>query len=72
MNTPSSSDVIVTTGPRGRLLNADQIATTIFNQPQRSKWVRQTVAPTKKITLGRSTVFWWEQDVIDWINGHRG
>ena len=23
----------------------------------------QIVAPTKKITLGRSTVFWWEQDV---------
>lgn len=67
MNTPTMA-AQVSAGPRGRLLTAQQIATEIFNMPSRERWVRQTVAPAKKIRLGHSSVFWWEQDVLDWIN----
>lgn len=67
MNTPTIA-ARASAGPRGRLLNAQQIATEIFNTPSRERWVKQTVAPAKKIKLGHSSVFWWEQDVLDRIN----
>lgn len=72
MNTPLATTAQPSSGSRGRLLDALQIATEIFNNPKRSRWVRQTVAPTKKITLGHSSVFWWEHDVFEWINQNRG
>jgi hypothetical protein len=53
---------------RGRLMNGKQIAENIFNNTVSSQWVRRNVAPEKKITLGRSTVMWWERDVIAWLD----
>lgn len=50
---------------RGRLLDARQVASEILNDPKKEAWVRRNVP--KKITLGRSTVRWYEYDVRDWL-----
>lgn len=34
--------------------------------------MRRNVAPDKKITLGTSTVAWWEADVYEWIDSRLG
>lgn len=65
----TSSDQRLTS--RGRLLTARQIATEIFSDPKRERWVRQTVAPESRLILGHSTVMWWEQDVLNWLDSKR-
>lgn len=57
---------------RGRLLNANKIAQELFSETVSPRWVRQNVAPEAKMVLGHSTVLWWEQDVIDWLESVRG
>ena len=53
---------------RGRLMNAMQVATIVFNGGRSAQWVRRTVAPEKKVRLGHSTLLWWECDVLEWID----
>jgi predicted DNA-binding transcriptional regulator AlpA len=54
---------------RGRLLTAKQVADECFARTVSAAWVRRTVG--NKLTLGHSTVRWFEQDVWDWIDAHR-
>jgi hypothetical protein len=51
---------------RGRLLNAKQIAEELFCGHVSPEWVRRNVPG--KITLGHSTVVWYEFDVHDFIH----
>lgn len=57
-----------TTQSRGRLLTAAQVAEFIFNNTCSPQWVRRTVAPEHKVRLGHSTVRWWENDVLAWLD----
>jgi hypothetical protein len=57
---------------RGRLMTAAQIRSDIFAGNVSEWWIRKNVAPDAKLTLGRSTVFWYERDVYRWINDQRG
>ncbi len=54
---------------RGRLLSAAQIRMEIFQGTVSEWWVRRRVAPQRKLRLGRSTVRWFEQDVLEWLAG---
>lgn len=51
-----------------RMMNADEIAAENFSGKVSPAWVRKTVAPQHKKTFGRSTVLWYEDDVISWMN----
>ena len=51
---------------RGRLLDAKQIAAELFYDHVSPEWVRRNVPD--KISLGHSTVVWYEFDVLDYIN----
>ena len=51
---------------RGRLLTANEVAELIYRSPE---WVRRNVP--FKITLGHSTVRWYEADILDWIDSQR-
>jgi hypothetical protein len=53
---------------RGRLMTAAQVATEIFNGTVTAGWVRRN-AP--KVTLGHSTVRFYETDVREWIESRR-
>ena len=53
---------------RGRLLDAREIAREIFRETVSPDWVKRNVAPDRKLRLGHSTVRWWENDVLTWIN----
>jgi hypothetical protein len=57
---------------RGRVLSAQQIATEFFSDTRKEKWVRKTVAPTRRMRLGHSTLRWYERDVMEWLDGRRG
>ena len=48
---------------RGRLLDTRQVAGMVNRSPE---WCRRNIP--RKLTLGRSTVRWWEHDVLAWIN----
>ena len=56
----------------GRLMTAAQIRSDIFAGNVSEWWIRKNVAPKAKITLGRSTVLWYDRDVYRWINEQRG
>jgi predicted DNA-binding transcriptional regulator AlpA len=51
---------------RGRLLTAAQVAEILGLRPD---WVKRNVPG--KVTLGHSTVRWFELDVIAWLNSKR-
>lgn len=57
---------------RGRLLSAEDIAQLFFGDVRRTKWVRDTVAPQRRMRLGHSTVRWYERDVNEWFDKQRG
>lgn len=54
---------------RGRLLTAAQVAAELFNGTVSAAWVRRHVP--HKITLGHSTVRWFELDVRAWLDASR-
>lgn len=56
-------------GDRGRLMTAKEVAKEKFGGKISDAWVRRT-APGK-ITLGRSTVFFYERDIDYWIESCR-
>lgn len=56
---------------RGRLIGPPQIRADIFADAVSEWWIRKNVAPRDKITLGRSTVMWYETDVYRWIDEQR-
>jgi hypothetical protein len=72
MSTSLSAKVDQLPKRRGRLLNASKIARDLFSETVSPRWVRQNVAPEAKLVLGHSTVVWWEQDVIEWLESARG
>ena len=47
---------------RGKLMNAIQVGEMIG---RKDDWVRKHVP--RKMTLGHSTVRWYEHDVLDWL-----
>ncbi len=51
---------------RGRLMNAEDIAGKLLGGHVKACWVRRHVPG--KMTMGHRTVFWWEFEVIEWIN----
>lgn len=57
---------------RGRLLSANQIAVELFDDASKERWIRQSLAPEARMTLGSSTVVWWELDVLEWLQTKRG
>lgn len=57
---------------RGRLMSAEMIAVEFFGDKKRSRWVRKSVAPKRRMRLGHSTVRWYERDVLEWLDGQRG
>ena len=59
----------MTVAERGRLLNASQVAALVFNDKVSPAWVRRTVPG--KITLGHSTVRWYEIDVQSWVQSQQ-
>ena len=56
-------------GNRGRLMNAQQIADELFHGHVTAAWVRRNLPG--KIVLGHSTVCWYEDDVLRWIQDRR-
>jgi predicted DNA-binding transcriptional regulator AlpA len=54
---------------RGRLLTGEEVASLIGGNVSTS-WVRRTVP--HKLTLGHSTVRWYERDVREWLEQRRG
>ena len=74
---PSSPDlqVLRPSGPpepppdRGRLLTAAQVAAELFGGTVSAAWVRRHVP--FKLTLGHSTVRWYELDVRAWVESRR-
>jgi predicted DNA-binding transcriptional regulator AlpA len=57
--------------PKGRLLDAREIARDLFGGSVGVEWVKRNVAPDRKLRLGHSTVRWWEHDVLSWIERKR-
>ncbi len=54
---------------RGRLMNAEDIAGQLLGGSRSPCWVRRNVPG--KMTMGHRTVFWWEYEVISWIDSTR-
>lgn len=54
----------------GRLMSATQVAEELFHGTVSPTWVRRNVP--HKITLGHSTVRWWEADVLRWLEIKKG
>lgn len=52
---------------RGRLLFVPDVVTEVFQGRVSAWWVRRNVAPSQKLTLGHSTIAWYEDDVWTWI-----
>jgi predicted DNA-binding transcriptional regulator AlpA len=52
---------------RGRLLTPEEVAQLVGSVSP--AWVRRTVP--HKLTLGHSTVRWYESDVLTWLEGQR-
>lgn len=51
--------------PRGPLMNAETVARECFDSQVGAKWVKQNVP--NKVRLGHSTVLWFRDDVLEWI-----
>lgn len=58
--------------PRGRLLFTDEVRREFFHDRKSAWWVRRNVAPNQKIRLGHSTVAWYEEDIVAWLNALKG
>ena len=54
---------------RGRLMNAEKVAEQLFGGQVKAEWVRRHVPG--KMTTGHRTVFWWEFEVISWIDSNK-
>ena len=54
---------------RGRMLTAEQVAAGVFSGTVSAAWVRRKVPG--KLTLGHSTVVWYEYDVRAWLEAQR-
>lgn len=52
-----------------RLMNAREIASEVLAGKVSPEWVRRNLP--QKVTLGHSTVVWFERDVWDWILSRR-
>ena len=50
-------------------MNAEKVAEQLFGGQVKAEWVRRHV-PGKR-TMGHRTVFWWEFDVIGWIDSNK-
>ena len=50
-------------------MTAQEIAQEIFRGSRTAEWVRRNFP--NKITIGHSTVRWWEADAIESINSRR-
>ena len=51
---------------RGKLMNAADIVSDLYRGRVKACWVRRHVPG--KMTMGHRTVFWWEYEVIQWID----
>ena len=51
---------------RGKLMNAEDVAGPIYGGRVTACWVRRHVPG--KMNMGHRTKFWWEYEVIEWIN----
>lgn len=66
---------LVSNGPppapidRGPMLDAETIASRFFTNAVSPKWVRRNVP--HKVTLGHSTVRWYEADVVAFVESRR-
>ena len=54
---------------RGRLMDAKDIAGQLFRGRVKAEWVRRHVPG--KMTTGHRTVFWWEYEVISWLDSRK-
>ena len=54
---------------RGRLMDAREVAGQLFGGHIKAEWVRRHVPG--KMTAGHRTVFWWEFEVISWIDSNK-
>lgn len=54
---------------RGQLLTADQVAIKLLSDTVSAAWVRRNVPG--KISLGHSTVRWFELEVRQWLDARR-
>ena len=54
---------------RGRLMDAREVAGQLFGGHVKAEWVRRHVPG--KMTTGHRTVFWWEYEVISWIDSNK-
>lgn len=54
---------------RGRLLDAAQVADSLFGGRVKPRWVLEHIPC--KVRFGHRTVFYYEADVRAWIEGHR-
>jgi hypothetical protein len=52
------------------MMNAREIAADLFAGKVTARWVRDTVPG--KMTFARSTVLWYRDDVLAWIDEQRG
>ena len=68
---PNASSDLPRRYDRGRLMSAAELREAVFNFAVSEWWIRHNVAPDAKITLGRSTVLWYEYDVREWLLGRR-
>lgn len=57
---------------RGRLISAQEIGEELFRGSRSADWVKRVVCPEGRLTLGHSTVRWWEYDVLKWIQEQSG
>lgn len=55
--------------PRGPLMTAEQVAEVCFSGSVKPKWVRENVP--HKVRLGHSTVRWYRDDVLAYIESQR-
>jgi hypothetical protein len=67
-----SSSPVAPPRPRGRLLFTDDVRREFFHDRKSAWWIRRTVAPNKKIRLGHSTVAWYEDDIVAWLDALKG
>ena len=50
-------------------MNAEDIAGQLFGGQVTPEWVRRKVPG--KMAMGHRTVFWWESEVISWIDSKK-
>lgn len=55
---------------RGRLMNAADIKRDMFPKDVSEWWILRNVAPEHRIQLGPRRIYWWEYDILDWLEEH--